>query len=287
MTGYHTIFALGFIRAFVGSLFVVIVLPRLLLPRLFPGEAWRNRVGNALITGAILIGIVHGLVLANLNDSVSFGIVLGGIIVIRFWYSQVRVADKHLKNHLASLLRFLDLNSFRSAFVFAWKKCAAIGARWSPAQYLNTILLVAILAMSGFIRILPAWNHAAPFSVEYYETLQKVKQLQINQMYIEGYRVPLGLPVAAQVLGFFSQVNSSLLLHFLGALSSIFLAASICYVIYRSTFCIEGGIVGAAVFGLFSALLPLDLRHQVEADSLILATAFALPSLSFFAEFGA
>ena len=285
MTGYHTIFALGLIRALIGSLVVITVLPRLIVPRLFPAEPWRNRVGGALVTGAIVIGIVHSLVLVDLNDSVSFGIVLGSIIVVRFWYSRIRVSDKHLKSHLASLMRFLDSNSIRSAFASAWKKCAAIGTRWSFVQYLYAILLVAILALSGFIRIVPAWNHAAPFSVEYYETLQKVKQLQINQMYIEGYRVPLGLPVAAQVLGLFSQINSSLLLHFLGALSSIFLAASISYVIYRSTFCIEGGIVGAAVFGLFSALLPLDLRHQVEADSLVLATAFALPSLSFFVEF--
>jgi hypothetical protein len=285
VSGYHTIFALGFIRAVVGSLVVVAVVPRLILPRLFPGEPWRNRVGGVLVVGAILLGIVHGLVLANLNDSVSFALVLGSIIVIRFWYSYIRVSDKHLKNHLASLLRFLDSNSARSIFVNAWKRCAAISARWTAFQYMDAVLLIFILAMTGFIRVLPAWNHAAPFSVEYYETLQKVKELQINQMYTDGYRVPLGLPMAAQVLGFFSQVNSSLLLHFLGALSSIFLAASITYVVYRSTFSVEGAIVGAAVFGLFSVLLPLDLRPQVEADSLILATAFALPSLAFAVEF--
>jgi len=284
LTAYHTIFVEGFARAIIGCLIALVLVPRLLFPRLFPGEPWRNRVGNALTVGAFFMGIVHLLVIAKLNDSLSFSIVLGSIIVTRFWYSEFYRSDRNLKNHLASILRFFDSNSLRSALRHARTTIASLAARWTPTHYLNAVLLGGVLVGTGFVRVLPAWNHAAPFSVEYYETLQRVKQLQINQMYTDGYRVPLGLPIAAEVLALFSQVNSALLLHLLGVLSSIFLAASICYVIYRSTHSIEGGIVGAAIFGLFSALLPMDLRHQVEADSLVLAMAFALPALSFFME---
>ena len=285
MTEYHLIFLEGLARAVVACCVVFGFLPRLMMLRMFPEEPWRNRAGNALAMGAFLIVMVHVLVYAKLNDSVSFAVFLGCIIVVRLWYLHFRVSDRHLKNHLASLLRFLDSNSVSSVFRFVRIKFVAMMTRWTPMEWFYALLLGVVLVLTGFIRALPAWNHAAPFSVEYYETLEKVKQLQINQMYTEGYRVPLGLPIAAQVLALFSQVNSALLLHFLGVLSSVFMAASICYVVYRSTFSIEGGIIGAAVFGLFSALLPLDVRHQVEADSLVLATAFALPALSFFAEF--
>jgi hypothetical protein len=285
LTAYHTVFVEGVIRAFIGCLMVLILVPRLLVPRFFPGESWRNRIGSALLVSAFLVGLVHLLVFAHLNDSLSFSVVLGSIIVARLWHSGFSVSDRHMKNHIASILRFLDSSSFRSVGVFVRTRITAVADRRTSMQYLYALLLMVVLAITGFVRVLPAWNHAAPFSIEYYETLQKVKQLQINQMYTEGYRVPLGLPIAAQVLTLFSQVNSALLLHFLGALSSVFLAASICYVVYRSTFSIEGGIVGAAIFGLFSALLPLDLRHQIEADSLVLAMAFALPALSFFIEF--
>jgi hypothetical protein len=285
LTQYHTILVEGFIRAIVGCFFVLVVLPHLLMPRLFPHEPWRNRAASVLAVGAFLVGIVHLLAYAHLNDSLSFGFVLAAFIIVQLWYSHLRHSDKRLEHYLASALRFLDSNSFKTLLQLIRGRFAALATRLTLTEMAFAILLVAVLSMSGLVRLLPAWQHAAPFSVEYYETLQKVKQLQINQIYTEGYRVPLGLPIVAELLSLSSQVSSALLLHFLGAFSSMFLAASVCYVIYRSTFSIRGGIIGAAVFGLFGTILPLDLRHQVEADSLVLATAFALPALSFFIEF--
>jgi hypothetical protein len=285
MTEYHTLLVSGFVRILVGCVALFGLVPRLALPAVYSGEPWRRRAANFLTAGALAVVSAHLLVLVGMYDGVVLATICLGLWSVRIWYSGSRESSNGIRNLSASLLRKLD--------VVSWTRWKESGRRWlrtlaertDPFRVLSLLILALVLAATGLIRLLPAWYHAAPFSVEYYETLEQVKRLQINQMYIQGFGTPLGLPMIAQTLGLLSQVNVAIILHFLGALSSVLLGSSIAYVVYRATFSIQGAIIGAAVFGLFNQLLPMDMRHQVEADSIVLACAFMLPSISFLAEY--
>ncbi len=251
---------------------------------MYSGEPWRRRAANVLAGGLLVVVVVHLLVLARMYDGVVFVVVCLGMWTVRVWYSGSRGSGNGAESLFAHLLRMLDVVSWRYVKESVRRWLNAMEEHLNISHVLSLLALAAVITGTGVIRLLPVWNHAAPFSIEYYETLEHVKRLQINQMYGEGYRVPLGLPMLAQTLSLLSQVNVAIVLHFLGAVSSMMLAGSIAYVVYRTTFSLQGSIVGAALFGLFNHLIPMDLRHQVEADSLVLASAFLLPSLSFLAE---
>ncbi len=285
LTEYHNLVVGGVIRTFIGCLVLFGLVPRLVLPVMVADQPWRRRAANVLVSGALVVVIVHLLVLATMYDGVAFIAVCLGLWSVRLWYTSFRDRHHGFGRAFAGLLRTLDL--------FSWKYAKESGSRWLSAMTerfsgfhaISVVTLAAVIVAAGVIRLLPVWNHAAPFSVEYYETLEQVKRLQLNQMYIQGYRVPMGLPMIAQTLSLLSQVNVAIVLHFLGAVSSMMLTGAIAYVVYRATSSLEGSIIGAALFGVFNHVLPMDLRYQVEADSLVLACAFLLPSLSFLADY--
>lgn len=284
-TEYHNLLVSGVIRILIGGVVLFGLLPRLVLPVMIFDQPWRRRAANFLASGALVIVVAHLLVLATMFDGVALLAVCLGMWSFRVWYSSFHESGHSVESLFAHLLRVLDKVS--------WAYLKESGKRWwkSLAERINVlhvlslVVLAAVILATGLIRLVPVWNHAAPFSVEYYDTLEQVKRLQINQMYGEGYRVPLGLPMLAETLGLLTQVNVAIVLHFLGAVSSMMLAGSIAYVIYRATFSLHGSIIGAALFGVFNHFLPMNLRHQVEADSLVLASAFLLPSMSFLAEY--
>lgn len=285
LTEYHNLLVSGVIRILIGCAVLFGLVPRLLLPSIFADQPWRRRAAGFLIAGTLVVVTAHLLVLATMYDGVALATVCLGMLVVRVWYSVSRRSVHGFESLFSNLLRMLD--------VVSWTYCKEWGRRWFKSvgeridafHVLSVVVLAAVIAATGLIRLVPVWSHAAPFSIEYYETLEQVKRLQINQMYGGGYRVPLGLAMLAQTLSFLSQVNIAIVLHFLGAVSSMMLAGSIAYVVYRATSSLQGSIIGAALFGLSSNFLPMDLRHQVEADSLVLASAFLLPSLSLFAEY--
>jgi hypothetical protein len=285
LTDYHTLLVTGVIRILVGCLVLFGLLPRLVLPGMFSDQPWRARAANFLASGALAVLSVHLLVLATMYDGVALVAVCLGMWAFRIWYSRTRESSHSFETLFAHLLRMLDIVSWNFFKERGRDWLKDLGQRFNFFQMLSLALLAAVIVGTGLVRLMPVWNHAAPFSVEYYETLEHIKRLQLNQMYGEGYRVPLGLPMLAQTLSLLSQVNVAIVLHFLGAVSSMMLAGSIAYVVYRATLSLQGSIVGAALFGLFNVFLPMDMRYQVEADSLVLASAFLLPSLSFLAEY--
>jgi hypothetical protein len=285
LTEYHNLVVSGVIRTIVGFLVLFGLMPYIVMPVLYPDEPWRRRAAYGLLAGAFTIGSVHLLVLAGMFDSVSWFVLALAIWVARTWYAESRESGRGFRHIFAGILRLSDAFSWRTVRDSGRDRMKVWWAHRNGLEAVSIVILAGVIAAAGLIRLLPVWNNAAPFAVEYYETLEHVKRLQLNQMYIQGYRVPLGLPMIAQTLSLLSQVNVAVELHFLGAISSMALAASIAYVVYRSTHSLQGSIIAAAFFGMFNQFLPMNLHHQVEADSVVLASAFMLPSLSFLAEF--
>jgi hypothetical protein len=285
LTEYHTFVVGGVARVLVGCILLFGLLPRLLWPTLLEGDTWRRRMGGFLLSGALVVLIVHVLVLGSMYDGVVFVTVCLALWAFRIWREESASSGKGLANYFAGVLRLVDVISWSYVVKAGKRRMRELAERASMFDVFMATLLLAVIAMTGFIRLVPVWNHAAPLSVEYYDTLRQTKQLQVNQILDGGYYVPLGLPALAQTLSLISQVNVALILHFLGAVSSMLLAGSIAYVVYRASFSIPGAIIGASLFGLFSVFLPMDLRSQVEADGMILASAFALPALSYLVEY--
>ena len=285
LSEYHTLVISGVIRLIVGCFILFGVLPRLVFPPLLSGEPWRRRVAGFLVAGAFVLVVVHLLVLGSMYDGLVFVTVCVGMWTVKVWRGRAGGTRQDLPQLAAGLLRKVDGASWDAFLGAVRQRVKDLAGRMSMSDTTIIALLTAVIAMSGIIRLVPVWNHAAPFSVEYYEILQHAKQLQLNRMYEEGYSVPLGLAVIAQTLSLISQVNIAIVLHFLGAVSSMMLSGAIAFVVYRATRSLHGAVLGAALFGVFNHLLPMDPRHQVEADGLVLASAFALPALSFLVEF--
>ena len=285
LTEYHSFVVGGVARVLVGCILLFGLLPRLLFPALLAGEPWRRRVGRFLVSGALVVLIVHVLVLGSMYDGLVFVTVCLALWAFRIWWEQSAASGKARASFFAGILRLVDVISWSYVLEAGKRRVRNLAERASIFDVFMATLLLAAIALTGLIRLVPVWNHAAPLSMEYYDTLRQTKQLQVNQMFDGGYYVPLGLPALAQTLSLISQVNVALILHFLGAVSSMLLAGSIAYVVYRASFSIQGAIVGASLFGFFNAFLPMDLRSQVEADGMILASAFALPALSYLVEF--
>ncbi|HTY38730.1 MAG TPA: hypothetical protein VMH23_16540 [Bacteroidota bacterium] len=281
LTDYHILLVSGFVRTLAACLVLFGLLPRLVLPDLFPGEPGRRMAAGLVTSGALLVVIAHLLVLASMFDGVAFVAVIFGVWSVRLWFSGIRGSRYGFEGMFAKLLRLFDVLSWEQLRKFRREAFERIRSSIDSTRLVLFAVLASVIMLTGLVRLVPVWDHAAPFSMEYYDTLEHVKRLQLNQMYLLGYRVPLGLPMIVQTLSIISQVNVSIMLHFFGAISSLMLAGSIAFVVHRATNSLPGAIAGAALFGLFNSLLPMDVRSQVEADSFVLAGAFMLPSVSF------
>ena len=235
--------------------------------------------------GCAAVAGVHLFALAKLNDALAIATVCLGIWALRVRHANCHGQPGTTHTFLSAILLLLDERSSPFSVSAFGRKLRAAPKRFLNPKSFGSVLLCAVIFSSGLLRLIPVWNHAAPFSVEYYDTLNKVRLLQLNQLYSGESRIPLGLPIIAQLLSLAAQVNPPVVLHFLGAVFAMMLAGAVAFVIYRSSGSLENSAIGAAIFGVFNLMLPMDLRSQVEADGLLLAFAFILPALAFFADF--
>lgn len=234
--------------------------------------------------GGVIIFTVFVLTMLNLYDFISFTLTLLLIpLVRRIWKSGMSLVAYFRSLEIRSVLyqlRFIE-NYRWHRYRPPWKRT---GQGDDDFNLTPTIIVVLIALAGGMLRIYPALLHAAPFSRNWYEQLNRVKNLHL-QDYFSGYPEPAGMHSLVSVFSMLTQVSPEMILHLLGALSSFFL----CILIYWSIRDITKNevpvapILGMAVYAVLPLLLmPLSLDLQIEGNDLDLALCFAIPTLAIF-----
>jgi hypothetical protein len=268
-------------RMLLACAIVFAAVPALLFPAFPSKDRMERMVGNALFMGALTVVMMHVFVLLKINDNIAIVTISLWMIGLK-WWTMVRRKDVGIILVKSVLLRWIEIFSHpsigkRSGLMLSgfWKKESALRLGLFAA-------FIAICAGAIVMRIGPIWNHSAPLSPEYYETLEQVKRLQINQESLDLSRIPMGMPMIISALCTASQINPTIAVHYFGLISALLLCASLYYCILAASRSHAAAALGTAVFAWAYALLPVSVNHQIEADSLTLAAVFLLPALSFF-----
>jgi hypothetical protein len=281
MTDYHTILILSILRLMLACGVVFVLMPALLFPP-FPSKSRMERLfGMFLYMAGISIVMMHVFVFLKLNDNIAVVIISIWIVAFKWWnvYRKQHVGFVLIKS---VLLRWIEIFARPSTVK---RLGASLGEFWKQkiaVRLAYAVLLIAIVTGAVVLRIGPIWDHPAPLSTEYYETLEQVKHLQINEMYQGESRIPIGMPMLISALCTASQVNPTLAVHFVGLLSAILLCGSIFFSVYTAIRRRLEAALASVIFAVAFNLFPGSVVHQIEADSMTLAVVFLLPSLSFF-----
>ncbi len=141
-----------------------------------------------------------------------------------------------------------------------------------------------VIALSFILRIIPALQHAEPFSREWFFSLHHMKAIRL-QDYFDGSPYPAGLYAFLDLFSMLTQVSPELIIHIFGAVNNILLLLII-YWSLKKILKDEDFIAplfGTAILGIIPALfLPVDLNHQTEANMLIFSLCFGIPTIVLF-----
>ena len=257
------------------------VLPRIIFPDAHGSTPLDSAIRYWLIMGGFLVLSVFVLTILKLYDIISLLFLLFSVPVLRRIWSYRRkwgkwsasnwirrvamkavyLADKGINRHIIS-------RRFYRAIVNEWKKTGF------PTL---VALIVAIGAL--IIRIVPAYLHAAPFSRVWFDDLTHVKGL-LQHHYFIGEPAPGGVYSLISVFSYSARISPELLLHIFGALTIALLCLEIYWALSYITESNSAALFGMLLFALFpTTIMPQLLETQVEANSLLLAICFALPTL--------
>ena len=163
-------------------------------------------------------------------------------------------------------------SQLKSTFSLDYKE----GSQW--------FLIFGIAITGGLIRMYPALQHASPFNRGWFEQLNRVKELRLQQYFLD-FPAPGGMHSLVSIFSMVTQVSPEMILHLLGALSSFFL----CIIVYWTARDITKNrhpiapIMGMAIYALVPLLfLPVSLDQQVQASGVDLALCFAVPTFTIF-----
>lgn len=256
------------------------VVPALLLPS-FRSRSFMERLfAMALFMGALAVLVMHLLVRLRINDNVALVILCLWAIGFK-WWTRWRRSDIGFVLIKSVLLRWIEIFSRPSTARRFGITLSVVWERKNLLRAAHVVMFLAVCLAAVVLRIGPIWDHPAPLSPEYYETLEQVKQLQASRTYADASHLPKGMPMLISVLCSASQINPTLAVHYFGIIALVMLCASVYFSIFSAVRSNADAAVGTAVFACAYALLPLTPEHQIEADALTLALAFLLPSLSF------
>ena len=280
MSDYLYNLILGIFRVLVIFYLMFVLMPRKIFDDEKSNQLSDDFLANIILVGAFSIVLISLLIMANIYDTISLllGILLiNGVVFL-------------IKNNGKVSEIFLRFNSFmliklESNFKLALVNNLRVGKiqnrfyRASNNNCIGNVLLFILLLITSFLRLKPVFVTAAPFSIEAYNTLEYVKHLQINNLFHDGSIVLKGLHSVLDLFFQFSRTDPEILVHIFGALSAVLLTYVIFYVVNRNTGNSVAGLIAGSIFGIFSAVLPLNIQQQVEANSTILGAIFAVAGL--------
>jgi hypothetical protein len=183
-----------------------------------------------------------------------------------------------------AILNTLEQTETRTDFVLWLKRQSARMKPRLTKQSIWTVTLIIILLFTALLRLRPTFEHAAPFSLNVYANVDLIQQLRANEIPV-GQLLSNGVIVFIEFFSQLARLNPFLIAHTLGALSSVLLVLAIFFSIQKATGSRGAGVLGAAMFGMFSTFLPVNLSQQVEANAMIFSVTFVLLSLIFFADY--
>ncbi|WP_138429702.1 hypothetical protein [Fodinibius saliphilus] len=237
--------------------------------------------------GGIIIFTVFVLTVLHIYDFISLGLTLLLIpLIINIYRSDAQSVREYLRQwELQALIKQVKIieNEETSHWEAVEEKVKNIftieskeGSHW--------FLVFGIALTGGLIRMYPALQHAAPFSRGWFEQLDRIKKLRLQQYFAET-PIPGGMHSLVSIFSMLTQISPEMILHLLGALTSFFL----CIIVYWISRDITknrypfASIVGMSLYAIVPILfLPISLDQQVEASSIDLALCFALPTLTIF-----
>jgi hypothetical protein len=237
--------------------------------------------------GGIIVFSIFVLTVFNIYDFISIAVTLLLITVI---INIVRSKTDSLADYfekweldtLVSQVRRIENRdrSYWTSFIANIKNVFRLNYREGSQWF----LIFGIAVAGGLIRMYPALQNASPFSRGWFDQLNRVKELRLQQ-YFTDFPAPGGMHSLVSIFSMITQVSPEMILHLLGALSSFFL----CIIVYWTARDITKNrhpmapIMGMAIYALVPLLfLPLSLDQQVEASGIDLALCFAVPTFTIF-----
>ena len=240
-----------------------------------------STIRNWLTMGGFLVLAVFVLTVSKLYDIISLWFLLLSVPVVRkIWRYHKEwggwSANKWIKNSAMEAVYFVEQKrDWRSILKKLYK---AIADEWKKSGF-STLAALLVATSALVIRIVPAYWHAAPFSRVWFDDLSRVNAL-LRHHYFIGGPSPGGLYSLISVFSFSARLSPDLLLHIFGALTIALLCLEIYWSLVYMTDSTSAALFGMLLFALFpTTIMPQLLETQVEANSLLLAICFALPTL--------
>lgn len=238
--------------------------------------------------GGVIIISVAALTILNIYDFFSIALTIILIPVVRaLWLNRKGGVFVYLERFetrtIISHIRLIEgFKSIKNLFKHEIK-----GERIYSKKNLLSVRfwgVFIVISTSFLLRIIPALQHAEPFSREWFFNLHHMKAIRL-QNYFDGSPSPAGLFSFLSLFSMLTQISPELILHIFGAVSNVLLLLIIYWALKKmlNTEQLWGPLFGTAVLGMVPAwFLPIDLNHQTEANALMFSLCFAIPTIILF-----
>lgn len=290
MFDYYTLHALfAVIRLFLWFLILFLWIAPFLFEEINRLSGIDRLVYSWLGFGGVILLSVASLTILHIYDFFSIAITIFLIPLLRaIWLNRHLGVINYLEQYEVRVIRehVRFIESFKSfGHFFEGRKSNRIH---SDSRFYHNIRFWAVfivISVSFLLRIIPALQHAEPFSREWFFNLHHIKAIRL-QDYFDGSINPAGLFAFISFIGMLTQVSPELILHVFGAVNSILLLLIIYWALKKilNDDDFIAPLFGTAIFGIIPTLfLPIDLNHQVEANMLMFSLCFGIPSIVSFA----
>ncbi len=264
---------------------LLVLVPKLTVLKVLGLEPGDQFFAGVVIMGSFLIFLAHALVLLKVYHVLSLAL---GLLVATaaFWgiwfkgknYELVTKPDYTLRRYLEdapaeTAIRYNDELENSLA-----KETITLNRIWMA-------LLVFVLGVTGGLRLAPVFQQAALFTVESYQNLDYVKQLQAQHLFPDQALAPKGMHALIDIFFQFTRVDPSLIVHLFGAFTAILTAGMLYFLVTKMTNNRAVAVMATALFGIFSRLLPTNIQQQVEANTILLSAVFVFLGLNFLLDY--
>ncbi|NOY58089.1 MAG: hypothetical protein GXO75_04015, partial [Calditrichaeota bacterium] len=147
------------------------------------------------------------------------------------------------------------------------------------SHLLPKILFLAVFIIAAAVRLWPVFQHASPFAIETFQAIESVKELELNHSAFAATMVPMGMQFLIDFIYQLTRTDVGIIVHLFGIISTLLLMSAIYFLVDSLTGNGYAGILGASIFGIFTHLLPISMNQQIEAESISLAAAIAIPTI--------
>lgn len=278
------------IRYFGAFVLLFLMAPKLLFRRM-AGDITERLTIRFMMMTLLLILLGYALVIVKLYEMLAIVPLLtlyaGRSYILYF----IRFKKRRSMASPQSIVRFYDwlegkYNPWIDIKVLLRRKLKdsirALNARVQQVPtMLETIVLVVVLLISGWIRFYDALTHAAPALSDGYVTLAWIKYIDSRVLFNDGI-YPQGFHIWMDYLVKFAATDPLYILKYTGPLNVIMLMAGMYLAVSRWTGSRSAGILSIAVFGLLGEYVSGGAYdRQASTNSQEFAFIFIIPTLYF------